>query len=106
MDGSWVQKLRQSYDAPVAPPTLPARGPTFSQHHAFIRWVVALPGQSRQVLAAPLGGLLGATPQAPQPPELGPRAGAHGGTRPGPHGALGGLQTGQLLGPGEKAGDP
>lgn len=78
------------------------RGPTFSQHHAFIRRVVTLPGQIRQVLAAPLGGLLGSSTKTAQPPELGPAARALGGPGPRPHGPLDGLQTGQLLRPGEK----
>lgn len=40
-------------------------GPTFSKHHTFIRWVVTLPGQIRQVLTAPMGGLLGSPTKTP-----------------------------------------
>lgn len=93
-------RTSQDFDLGLRSPS--GGGPTFSQHHAFIRRVVTLPGQIRQVLAAPMGGLLGSPTKTAQPPELGPATGALRGTGPRPHGPLNGLQTGQLLRPGEK----
>ena len=97
-------RASESLTSPPPPLGPPPLGPTISKHHAFIRRVVTLPGQIGQVLAAPMGGLLGPSTETPQPPELGPRVGARRRARPGAHGALGGLQTGQLLRPGEEAG--